>query len=177
MTIKKTEISAQPEFLKPIYLGVYWGVVLIYLGIHLNFSLIFWMWGFLNGHPWLYIYICICIYTYIYIYIYIYINKYTHICIHIYIYIYMYISIYTYIYIYMYIHTPARRFPVKYASLSSQPTGNWQNFSKVSSRVIVYRFVSRWPMRISSIKFHTIATSMAHTYTQKHRHADTCTWI
>ena len=34
MTIKKTEISAQHEFLKPIYLCVRTGVVLIYLDVH-----------------------------------------------------------------------------------------------------------------------------------------------
>ena len=34
MTIKKTEISAQHEFLKPIYLCVHSGIVLIYLDVH-----------------------------------------------------------------------------------------------------------------------------------------------
>ena len=34
MTIKKTEISAQHEFLKPIYLRVHRGIVLIYLDVH-----------------------------------------------------------------------------------------------------------------------------------------------
>jgi len=34
MTIKKTEISAQHEFLKPIYLCVHRGIVLIYLDVH-----------------------------------------------------------------------------------------------------------------------------------------------
>ena len=34
MTIKKTEISAQHEFLKPIYLCVHRGIVLIYLNVH-----------------------------------------------------------------------------------------------------------------------------------------------
>ena len=33
MTIKKTEISAQHEFLKPIYLCVHRGIVLIYLDV------------------------------------------------------------------------------------------------------------------------------------------------
>ena len=34
MTIKKTEISAQHEFLKPIHLCVHSGIVLIYLDVH-----------------------------------------------------------------------------------------------------------------------------------------------
>ena len=34
MTIKKTEILAQHEFLKPIYLCVHRGIVLIYLDVH-----------------------------------------------------------------------------------------------------------------------------------------------
>ena len=34
MTIKKTEISAQHEFLKPIYLCVHRGIILIYLDVH-----------------------------------------------------------------------------------------------------------------------------------------------
>ena len=34
MTIKKTEISAQHEFPKPIYLCVHRGIVLIYLDVH-----------------------------------------------------------------------------------------------------------------------------------------------
>ena len=34
MTIKKTEISAQYEFLKPIHLRLYRGIVLIYLDVH-----------------------------------------------------------------------------------------------------------------------------------------------
>ena len=34
MTIKKTEVSAQHEFLKPIYLCVHRGIVLIYLHVH-----------------------------------------------------------------------------------------------------------------------------------------------
>ena len=34
MTIKKTEISAQHEFLKPIYLCMHRGIVLIYLDVH-----------------------------------------------------------------------------------------------------------------------------------------------
>jgi len=34
MTIKKTVISAQHEFLKPIYLCVHRGIVLIYLDVH-----------------------------------------------------------------------------------------------------------------------------------------------
>jgi len=34
VTIKKTEISAQHEFLKPIYLCVHRGIVLIYLDVH-----------------------------------------------------------------------------------------------------------------------------------------------
>ena len=34
VTIKKTEISAQHEFLRPIYLCVYRGIVLIYLDVH-----------------------------------------------------------------------------------------------------------------------------------------------
>jgi len=34
MTNKKTEISAQHEFLKPIYLCVHRGIVLIYLDVH-----------------------------------------------------------------------------------------------------------------------------------------------
>ena len=34
MTTKKTEISAQHEFLKPIYLCVHRGIVLIYLDVH-----------------------------------------------------------------------------------------------------------------------------------------------
>ena len=34
MTIKKTEISAQHEFLKPIYLCLHRGIVLIYLDVH-----------------------------------------------------------------------------------------------------------------------------------------------
>jgi len=55
MTIKKTEISAQPEFLKPIYLCVHRGIVLIYLGVHQNCSPSFLMVAFLNGHPKLYV--------------------------------------------------------------------------------------------------------------------------
>ena len=50
-TIKKTEISAQPEFLKPIYLCVYRVIELIYLGEHQNFSPSCLMWEFFNGHP------------------------------------------------------------------------------------------------------------------------------
>jgi len=34
MTIKKTEISAQHKFLKPIYLCLHRGIVLIYLDVH-----------------------------------------------------------------------------------------------------------------------------------------------
>jgi len=34
MTIKKTEISAQHEFPKPIYLCVHRGIALIYLDVH-----------------------------------------------------------------------------------------------------------------------------------------------
>ena len=34
MTIKKTEISAQHEFLNPIYLCVHRVIVLIYLDVH-----------------------------------------------------------------------------------------------------------------------------------------------
>ena len=51
MTIKKTEISAQPEFLKPIYLLGHRVIVLIYLDVHQNLSPSFLMWEFLNGHP------------------------------------------------------------------------------------------------------------------------------
>ena len=88
----------------------------------------------------IYTYIYVYVYKHIFIYMYInmYINKHTHICIHTHVYTYIYL--YIHIYIYIYIHIPARRFPVKYASLSSQPTSNWQNFSKVSFRVIVCRF-------------------------------------
>jgi len=41
MTIKKTLILAQPEFLKPIYLGVHRIVVLIYLDLHQNLARVF----------------------------------------------------------------------------------------------------------------------------------------
>ena len=51
MTIKKTEISAQPEFLKPIYLCVYRVIILKYLDVHRNLSPSFLMWEFLNVHP------------------------------------------------------------------------------------------------------------------------------
>ena len=34
ITIKKTEISAQHEFLKPIYLCLHGGIVLMYLDAH-----------------------------------------------------------------------------------------------------------------------------------------------
>ena len=34
MTIKRTEISAQHEFLKPMYLCVHGGIVLKYLNVH-----------------------------------------------------------------------------------------------------------------------------------------------
>jgi len=50
MTIKKTRISAQPEFLKPIYLCLH-RIVLISLGVPQNFSINFLMVAFLNGHP------------------------------------------------------------------------------------------------------------------------------
>jgi len=53
MTFQETEISAQPEFLKPIYLCVHIVIVLIYLGVHQNCSPSFLrnLWKFLNGHP------------------------------------------------------------------------------------------------------------------------------
>jgi len=54
MTIKKTEISAQPDFLNPKYLCVHRDIGLIYLDAHQNFSPSFLMREFLNGHPWLY---------------------------------------------------------------------------------------------------------------------------
>jgi len=54
MTIKKTEISAQHEFLKPIYLCVYRVTILKYQAYKRNVSIYFLMLAFLNGHPWLY---------------------------------------------------------------------------------------------------------------------------
>jgi len=51
MTIKKTKISAQPDFLKPIYLCMHKVIVLIFIGINQNLSPSFLMPAFLNGHP------------------------------------------------------------------------------------------------------------------------------
>ena len=49
MTIKKTEISAQHKFLKPIYLYMYWGIVFIYVDVHTE-MLAYLMLAVLNGN-------------------------------------------------------------------------------------------------------------------------------
>ena len=51
INIKNTEVSAQPESLKPIYLCMHRVIVLIYLGVRQNLSQSFLMPAFLNGHP------------------------------------------------------------------------------------------------------------------------------